>query len=181
MRAAALTAIVCWSAGLAAHDGPPFPIVSDRVSGAYVISIWTDPDATDDGSAGGQFWVRLDRSARGGPLPRDTTVTVAVRPLGRPGAELTAMADPVRGNVTNQFAALVMDHEGPFGVRVTIGGPLGGATVESTVDATYDLRPPPYMIAWYLMPFVLVAVLWTKLLLRRRAAPGAGRELAGRR
>ena len=42
-----------------AHDGPPFPIVSDQRVGAYVVSIRTDPDATDDGSAGGQFWVQL--------------------------------------------------------------------------------------------------------------------------
>jgi len=41
----------------AAHSGPPFPIVADRVAGTYRVSIWTDPDATDDGSAGGQFWV----------------------------------------------------------------------------------------------------------------------------
>src|SRR4029453_4395549 len=27
-----------------AHDGPPFPILSDRVAGPYLVSIWTDPD-----------------------------------------------------------------------------------------------------------------------------------------
>jgi hypothetical protein len=45
---------------------------------------------------------------------------------------------------------------------------LGRATIDSRVDATYDLRPAPYMIAWYLFPFVLVGFLWTRLLLRRR-------------
>ena len=35
-----------------AHDGPPYPIVSNQVLGAYRISVWTDPDTTDDGTAG---------------------------------------------------------------------------------------------------------------------------------
>jgi len=44
---AALLAVAV--APLHAHSGPPFPIVSSRVAGSYIISIWTDPDATDDG------------------------------------------------------------------------------------------------------------------------------------
>jgi hypothetical protein len=60
-----------------------------------------------------------------------------------------------------------MDHEGPFAVRVTIDGPLGSATVEAQADATYDLRPPPYMLVWYLLPFLVAGLLWTKLLIRR--------------
>jgi hypothetical protein len=69
----------------------------------------------------------------------------------------------------------VLDHEGPFAVHVTVDGPLGHAAVDSRVDATYDLRPPPYMLVWYLGPFVLAGVLWTRLLLRRRAAARSGR------
>jgi len=33
-------------ASLQAHSGPPFPIVSDRIAGAYRVSVWADPDAT---------------------------------------------------------------------------------------------------------------------------------------
>ena len=61
-----------------------------------------------------------------------------------------------------------MDHEGRFRVRVTIAGPLGSAVRRRDVDATYDLRPPPAMIAVYLLPFLLVGFLWVKLLWRRR-------------
>jgi hypothetical protein len=63
-----------------------------------------------------------------------------------------------------------MDHEGRFAVRTTIEGPLGSASDDAEVDATYDLRPPPILIAVYLMPFVLVGFLWLKLLSRRRRA-----------
>jgi hypothetical protein len=67
----------------------------------------------------------------------------------------------------------VLDHEGPFAVHVDVEGPLGRAGVDARVDATYDLRPAPYMLAWYLGPFVIVGILWTRLLLRRRAARSA--------
>lgn len=166
--AAAALAIALCSPIASAHDGPPYPIVSDRTSGAYTISIWTDPDATDDESAGGQFWVTIEPSAASRALPPGTRARVSIRPIDRPGPELATPAQPVRGDVTNQFAALVMDHEGRYAVRATVNGPLGPATIESAVDATYDLRPPAYMLAWYLLPFLTVGALWARLLFRRR-------------
>jgi hypothetical protein len=168
---------LAWSVIVGAHDGPPFPIASDRAAGRYVVSIWTDPDATDDGSAGGQFWV-IVRRQDGEPLPEGTSVRVAVRPLGRPGPEREEAAAPVRGDTGNQFAALVMDHEGPFAVRATVSGPLGDVSVDATADATYDLRPPAYMFWVYLLPFVLAGALWTRLLIRRRSS---FRHTSGRR
>jgi hypothetical protein len=155
---------VCTSASLVAHNGPPFPIVSNQRAGAYVISVWTDPDTTDDGTPGGQFWVKL-----AGEIPAATRVTVAVRALNSTGPEIVGEASPVRGDLTNQFAAVVMNHEGRFTVRVTLDGPLGPATVNAEVDATYDTRPAPYLLVLYLVPFVLVGLLWGRLLLRRRA------------
>ena len=47
---------------------------------------------------------------------------------------------------------------------------LGWAVVDSNVDATYDLRPAPWLLALYLFPFVAVGALWGKVLLRRRRA-----------
>jgi hypothetical protein len=159
---------LCAPTRVAAHDGPPYPIVSSERAGVYIVSIWTDPDATDDGSAGGHFWVMIERADERGRPPEGTRAAVSVRPLDREGTELTAQAVPVRGNAGNQFAAVLMDHEGRFAVHAAIDGPLGPATVDAEVHATYDLRPPPYMLAWYLAPFVLVGILWARLLLHRR-------------
>jgi len=169
---AMLALLLALPAAARAHDGPPFPILIDRVAGPYQLSIWTDPDATDDGSAGGQFWVRL--KAVHGPLPEGTRATVSIMPRDRAGSELSAPAAPVRGDATNQFAALVMDHEGRFAVRVTVAGPLGAATAAAETDATYNLRPAPYLIALYAVPFVLVGILWGTLLVRRRRTPESG-------
>jgi hypothetical protein len=167
-RAAALAVLVTVSSAVVGgHDGPPFPILSDGAAGPYVVSIWTDPDTTDDGSPGGQFWVRLN-VPRASELPQGTRATVTIRPVSRDGAELSRAAEPVRGDATNQFAALVMDHEGRFAVRVTIEGPLGQASVEAEVDATYDTRPAAILLLVYLLPFVAVGLLWGRLLMRRR-------------
>jgi hypothetical protein len=167
-----------------AHSGPPFPIVSTEVHGPYSISIWTDPDATDNGVAAGQFWIIIEPSTKDVSVAEGTHATVSVRPLDStppagPRASEVAMratAEPVRGDVTNQFGVVTLDHEGSFAVHVDVDGPLGRAGVDSRIDATYDLRPAPYMIAWYLGPFVLAGLLWTRLLLRRRAASSAARR-----
>ena len=167
LRALAVSVLVITSSVARAHDGPPFPILSDLVAGPYVVSIWTDPDTTDDGSAGGQFWVRLF-AVNKTPLPQQTSATVEIKPLDRAGANRSARAAPVRGDVTNQFAAVLMDHEGRFAVHVVIDGPLGGATVDAEVAATYGLRPPRSLVLLYAVPFVLVGLLWGRLLIRRR-------------
>lgn len=160
--------VVLATAAGRAHSGPPFPIVSNRVVGAYQLSVWTDPDTTDDGSAAGQFWVTIRPARAGATMASETRATVSITPLNAAGPTRTAGAEPVRGDVSSQFAALVMDHEGRFHVRVAIAGPLGPAEVEADVDATYDLRPAPWLMVLYVMPFALVGFLWVKLLLRRR-------------
>jgi hypothetical protein len=145
-----------------------------------VISVWTDPDTTDDGTPGGQFWIRLARSGKDSSIPAQTRAIVAIRAHRRAGQEIVATTMPVRGDVTNQFAALVMDHEGRFAVRVSVDGPLGAATVNADVDATYDLRPPRYMLIVFLLPVLLVGALWGRLLLRRRSvASGFSRKADG--
>jgi hypothetical protein len=151
-----------------AHSGPPFPIVSSQAAGAYRISIWTDPDTTDDDKPAGQFWIVIDPGDRQGSIPPGTQAVVTIRPTDREGPVRTGRADPVNGAVTRQYVALLMDHEGPFAVHVTVAGPLGTADVESNVDATYDLRPAPALLLVYLVPFVALGALWAKVLLRKR-------------
>jgi len=160
-------ATLALAAPAVAHSGPPYPVVSNQVSGPYRLSVWTDPDATDDGSAGGQFWVTIE-PARAGVPPPDTRAYVAIRSGGEAAPWVEQAAAPVDGDASRQFAALVMDHEGPYGVRVVITGAWGRAEVMTAVDATYDLRPAPALLVVYLLPFVLVGFLWTKRLLRRR-------------
>jgi hypothetical protein len=65
---------------------------------------------------------------------------------------------------------VTMDHEGRFAVHVDVESESGRVSVDSEVQATYDLRPSRFMLAIYLLPFLLAGFLWTTLLVRRRRA-----------
>lgn len=173
----AALAVLAAQGSLRAHAGPPFPIVMDVVHAPYTISVWTDPDTTDDSSPGGQFWVVLALTPKEARIPPDTRVTVSARRVTRAGgindsqsswAWTRAVARPVRGDLGNQFAALRLSREGLYDVHVDVDGPLGRAGIDARIEATYDVRPPAYMLVWYLVPFLLAGFLWTRLLLHRR-------------
>ena len=151
-----------------AHDGPPYPIVIDRVVGALSVSVWSDPDTTDDGSAGGQFWVILAPVSGASPV-EDPRVTVAVQSAEHPEARGEIAAAREGTDTSRWFAALPMANEGRFHVTVTIAHGQEIHRVEAEVEATYDERPAPILLAIYAVPFVLAGVLWVKLLARRRA------------
>jgi hypothetical protein len=173
IAALAALAVLAVQDSLRAHSGPPFPIVTDAVRGPYTISIWTDPDTTDNGTPAGQFWIVIASSTKGTRLPAETRATLSVQPSAPPSPSQatvqSARTEPVRGDVANQFGAVLMDHEGSYAVHIEVTGPMGVASIDAMVEATYDLRPPPYMLVWYLFPFVIAGFLWTRLLLRRRA------------
>lgn len=164
---ALLVAVLLPRPGIA-HEGPPYPIVSNQILGRYRVSVWTDPDTTDDGSKGGQFWVMVDPARAGEMVPGDLRARVSIRPLDRPGAPATAMTEPVNADASRQFAALHMDHEGRFAVHVEIDDRTAPMSVDAEVEATYDLRPPRALLVLYALPFVLAGFLWTKLLVKRR-------------
>jgi hypothetical protein len=158
-----------------AHEGPPFPIVSDRLAGPYRLSLWTDPDATDDGTPAGQFWVVV-RPGEDARAPADNLrVMVSVVPRDRRGMPQSGTAAPVPNAPGRYFVALVMDHEGPFDVRAIVDGPFGQVEVGAPVDATYDQRPAPGLMVVYLLPFVLFGGLWFAAL-RRRWRANRGRR-----
>jgi hypothetical protein len=163
-----LTAMLGWQTLLHAHNGPPFPVITDRTVGNYVVSLWADPDATDDGDKDGRFWVVVNPSAKGAPLPSDTVVQIAVWPVERPDAIRTETAQADEREPARRAAAFVIDHEGKYGVKAIIAGSLGPATIDSVVDAEYDARPRPFLIAVFALPFVLIGFVWLKLLVRRR-------------
>jgi hypothetical protein len=162
------------SAPLFAHNGPPFPVVTDRTVGNYVISLWADPDASDDGDKDGRFWVVVNPAAKGAALPADTVVQIAIWPVERRDAIRTETAQADEREPARRLAAFAIDHEGKYGVKATITGSLGPADIESLVDAEYDARPRPFLIAVFALPFVLIGFVWIKLLLRRRGLAGAG-------
>lgn len=163
--------ITLWTMRAVAHSGPPYPVVSGQAIGGYTVTVWTDPDTTDDGSAQGKFWVTLRPAVGQAALDGATHVDVSIRAVDRVAPAVSARGELVKSAPTTFYVALPMDHEGPFAVRVTIAG---RGSLDCEVQATYDLRPARFLLILYVMPFLVVAFLWGKLLLARRRAARDG-------
>ena len=65
-----------------AHNGPPFPIISDQTVGPVVLSLWTHPDVGT-----GTFFVLINPQ-RGKELPRDLKFSIGVTPVSGRLAEV---------------------------------------------------------------------------------------------
>jgi hypothetical protein len=155
-----------------AHSGPPFPIVSDRAAGPYLLSVWTDPDATEDGTAAGKFWI-LVRSLKGADAS-PVRVAFSARPLDRhPARTVEAASASTPSKPGEAFVTVPLDHEGPWEVHASVEGPLGRADVTAPVDATFDMRPSPVATAVVMLPFLAVGGLWLTVMIRRRSRMAA--------
>ena len=56
----------------AAHNGPPFPIITDQRIGPYTVSLWTHPDLGT-----GTFFVLINPPS-GGVIPKDLKIQIAI-------------------------------------------------------------------------------------------------------
>lgn len=147
----------------AAHDGPPFPIVVDEPMGAYVVSVWTDPDIGI-----GTFYVVIGSDGDGAFRPPDV-VRVGVAPVSGRLAEAVYDAEPQEVRAGARFFTEVEFDRGEFWrVRVEVAGPDGRGEVSSEVEATPDGSIGPIGLVVYAVPFILVAALWIRVALARR-------------
>ena len=158
------------SSGVAAHEGPPYPIIVDKTLGPCVLSVWSDPDVGT-----GTFFFILE-PAPGGRLPDDVHIDIGVRPVsGRlPEAVYAAEREDQGGRV--QFKALVpFDAEERWRVRVSLRSPQGGG--EATTDV--EVTPPGYGrwdLLIYLLPFAAVGALWLRAFIKGRGRGRPSRE-----
>jgi hypothetical protein len=154
--------IFIWCAGASAHEGPPYAIFVDKTVGPSLVSLWGDPDV-----GVGTFFVILESSERIA-LPEEMKVDIGVQPVtGRlPEVHYSAVREAVRGRV--QYKAEVpFDREELWRVRLTLQSSHGGGELITDVEVT-----PPGYGRWdmllYLFPFLAIAYLWLRALLRGR-------------
>jgi hypothetical protein len=158
----AVCLLISLSLNTSAHEGPPFPIIVDKSIGPCIISVWTDPDVGESA-----FFVIINPQP-GGAIPADLKVEIGVQPTSGRLAEVLypAQREDLRDQV--QYKALVfLDAQELWRVRVVLGSTQGSGEASATVEAT-----PPGYGRWdlliYLLPFVAVALLWLRAVLRRR-------------
>jgi len=157
-----------------AHEGPPFPILMDRLAGPYVASVWTDPDVGT-----GIFFVILEPPA-GKSLPERTQVRIGVQPVsGRLHEVLYTAELQTNRQGTRYYTEAQFDRQEMWKVRVLLDGPDGGGELATEVEVTPDGTIGPIALVIYPLPFLAVGFLWLKAALRRRAGTTSAENLAG--
>lgn len=151
--------LVFFAASAAAHEGPPYPIFTDRAVGPYTVDLWGDPDVGT-----GTFYILVN----GSPEEEGVAARLEVRPSsGRlPWAAHEAPREPVRKGL--RFVGLpAFDAEERWDVRVVLAGPRGTGEAQAAVDVT-----PPDLgrsgLWFFALPFLGVGALWAKALSARR-------------
>jgi hypothetical protein len=147
---------------LGAHNGPPFPIISDKRVGPCVISLWTHPDVGT-----GMFYVIVD-PVPGGTIPKDLKVQIGVQPVTArlPEVFYTGQLEKLRGQVQYDVSA-EFDAQELWRVHLILKSSQGDGEAFANVEVT-----PPGLgrwdLLWFSAPFLGVGFLWFHAMRRRR-------------
>src|ERR1700723_3634505 len=150
------------SSPLGAHNGPPFPIISDKRVGPVVVSLWTHPDVGT-----GLFYVIVD-APPGGTIPRGLVIEIGVREVKGRLAEVIypTQLEKMRGQVQYGTEAQ-FDQQELWHVRLIVKSSAGDGEASADVEVT-----PPGLGRWDLLmvslPFLGVGFLWFHVMMRKR-------------
>lgn len=145
-----------------AHNGPPFAIVVDQVTGPCKISIWTHPDIGT-----GTFFVLVD-PLPGGKIPDDLKVDIGIQPESNrlPEVVYPMQRDNSRGEL--QYNATVdFDRQDFFRVRVHLQSSAGSGEAISRVEAT-PAGFGRWDLLFYALPFLFVAAMFYRGVRKRK-------------
>ena len=115
-----------------AHNGPPFPIITDQRVGPCVISLWTHPDVGT-----GTFFVMVD-PLPGGTIPKDLKIQIGVQPVSGRLAEVVypAWVEDLRGQV--EYKTVVeFDQDEFWKVRLILASSAGSGEALSKVGVGF--------------------------------------------
>lgn len=145
-----------------AHRGPPFPILQNYKIGQLNVSVWSNPDVGN-----GLFYVLIS-PPKGSAIPRDLKVRIAVQPLSRRLPEKAYDAVLVRGRSPAEYKAVIpFDKVEMWHIRVL----LASAAVSGEADVNVRTMPAGlgrWDLLLYVLPFVLIALLWLRAVAAKR-------------
>jgi hypothetical protein len=166
---------LCWLVGwllapgvAQAHVGAPYPVLMEEAVGPYLVSALADPDV-----GGGTFYLLI--TLDGAPPPEGTTASVWAEPEDghRPAVAYPAERQETRYG-ERYVAEVPFDAEGMWRIRLVVEGPAGASPAG---EASFSVRVTPSGTGWLatlacLVPFLVLAALWLRGILRQRGAGG---------
>ncbi|WP_436715841.1 hypothetical protein U8335_26860 [Roseiconus lacunae] len=147
---------------VAAHEGPPFPIIVDEPIGQWRVSVWTDPDIGD-----ARFFVIVENSH--GELPRTVpAVELWTQPVSKRLDRVSyhAKKQALRNRV-QFFAKPTFDMRDFWTVGIRL---IDSKGVAKQLTAEVESTPPGqgiWDLAIYLFPFLLIGGVWIFAMVRR--------------
>lgn len=158
------TTLAAAAASVAAHEGPPFPILMDEPLAGYTISVWADPDIGE-----AEFFIVVESSDRNA-MRNPPQVSMWVEPVNQRLArvEYQATRQPMKNQM--QFRAEPhFDQQDMWTVGFRLETALG-----PTNDLTTEIESTPdgygaWDVLIYLFPFVFLGGMWLVALVRRRS------------
>jgi hypothetical protein len=145
-----------------AHNGPPFPIITDQPTGPCVVSLWIHPDIGTS-----PIFVLVD-APPGGALPRDLKIQIGVQPVSNRLAEViySTTIEDQRGQLEYK-TNVEFDRQEFWRVRLILSSSAGGGEATAQVEAT-PLGYGRWDLLLFALPFLAVAFLWFKGVAKRR-------------
>lgn len=156
------------SSPLGAHNGPPFPIISDKRVGPVVVSLWTHPDVGT-----GLFYVIVDPPP-GGAIPPDLKIEIGVRPVtGRLAEAIYPTQREHLGGQVEYRTEAQFDQQELWHVRMILKSSAGDGEGSADVEVT----PPGYGrwdLLLFSLPFLAVGFLWFRVMMRKHKYRNSG-------
>jgi hypothetical protein len=145
-----------------AHNGPPFPIITDQRVGPCIVSLWIHPDIGTS-----PIFVLVD-PAPGGAIPKDLKLEIGIQPVSRRLPEVvyqTTIADQ-RGQLEYK-TDVEFDRQEFWNVRLILQSSAGGGESRAKVEAT-PIGYGRWDLLLFALPFLAVGFLWFKIAVKRR-------------
>jgi hypothetical protein len=145
-----------------AHNGPPFPIITDQRVGPCIVSLWIHPDIGNS-----PIFVLVD-SAPGLAIPKDLKIEIGVRPVSGRLAEVVypvSIADQ-RGQLEYK-TDVQFDQQEFWDIRLILTTSAGGGEALARVEAT-PVGYGRWDLLLFALPFLAVGFLWFKVIAKRR-------------
>jgi hypothetical protein len=145
-----------------AHNGPPFPIITEQRVGPCIVSLWIHPDIGTS-----PIFILVD-PAPGETIPKDLKLQVGVQPVSGRLPEVvyqTTIADQ-RGQLEYK-TDVEFDRQEFWNVRLILQSPAGGGESLAKVEAT-PIGYGRWDLLLFALPFLAVGFLWFKVAVKRR-------------
>ncbi|MGA2814314.1 MAG: hypothetical protein ABSG16_23190 [Candidatus Acidiferrum sp.] len=159
-------AMTLFAASGRAHNGPPFPIITDQRVGPCVVSLWIHPDIGNS-----PIFVLVDPPP-GGAVPKDLKIEIGIQPVsGRLPEVLYPMSIADQRGQLEYKTEVQFDRQEFWKVRLILSTSAGGGESAAEVEAT-PLGYGRWDLLLFALPFLAVGFLWFKLMAKRRRRKG---------